>query len=580
MKKLISLLVLFCSLSVAQGWNNTVTTSINEPNLEKMDLAANASGIHVLIKKTNGNIVYYYLNSSGVIDANKTYTMEADGDFPNIVASNNVVYALYKTSSNIKGKYSTNGGTSWSNLPNITTTSNLCNGVDAEYQDQQGVHIVWATRDNDPYFETYYHRLDPSNLQWTDFKNVTDHSSAQIGGRPSVSFSSGRVHVSFNTSYFDFSGAPGYAVTRDRLNGDWQIPQFVVSGSEESVKEKLLVRGSTLFLFYAKYVDGVPIRNDLVYRTRSVSGTTWSSPTTLATSIEESGKAFNVTKTSNDNLHVVVYPPYVDPSFGLAYRTYNGSSWSNAILIDNDPRLGTNLGFTSVSNDLFLTFMRGSDNYLRYKQYDAAPLAPGDFAGSIYYTGDNSHPKIQWTLNNEPDVREASQGYVIWRKVNQSSYSQIATVSGGTSGYIDYGINYAGSGPNVVSYKIKARDKNNNESGFTNEVSILWGDAWKIVGDRTLVTEFKLFDNYPNPFNPSTKISWQSPVSGWQTLKVYDVLGNEVATLVDEYREAGRYEVEFNAVETRRGVSLSSGIYFYRLTAGSFTEVRKMILSK
>ncbi|MBI5660706.1 MAG: T9SS type A sorting domain-containing protein [Ignavibacterium album] len=224
--------------------------------------------------------------------------------------------------------------------------------------------------------------------------------------------------------------------------------------------------------------------------------------------------------------------------------------------------------------------MRGSDNYLRYKQYDAAPLAPGDFAGSIYYTGDNSHPKIQWTLNNEPDVREASQGYVIWRKVNQSSYSQIATVSGGTSGYIDYGINYAGSGPNVVSYKIKARDKNNNESGFTNEVSILWGDAWKIVGDRTLVTEFKLFDNYPNPFNPSTKISWQSPVSGWQTLKVYDVLGNEVATLVDEYREAGRYEVEFNAVETRRGVSLSSGIYFYRLTAGSFTEVRKMILSK
>lgn len=97
-------------------------------------------------------------------------------------------------------------------------------------------------------------------------------------------------------------------------------------------------------------------------------------------------------------------------------------------------------------------------------------------------------------------------------KKNQGSYSQIATVSGLTSSYIDYGINYAGSGPNIVSYKIKAKDKNNNESGFTNEVNILWGDAWKIVGDKPLITEFKLLDNYPNPFNPSTKISWQSPV--------------------------------------------------------------------
>lgn len=222
MKKIIFFLAIFCSLAFAQGWNSTVQTSINEPNLEKMDLAANASGIHVLIKRTNGNIVYYYLNSSGVVDAGKTYTMEADGDFPNIVASNDRVFALYKSGSNIKGKYSTNGGTSWSNLPNITTTSNLCNGVDAEYQDQQGVHIVWATRDNDPYFETYYYRLTPTTpYQWVEFKNVTDHSSAQIGGRPSVSFSSGRVHVSFNTSYFDVSWTPGYAVTRDRFNGVW-----------------------------------------------------------------------------------------------------------------------------------------------------------------------------------------------------------------------------------------------------------------------------------------------------------------------------------------------------------------------
>ncbi|BDQ03813.1 hypothetical protein [Ignavibacterium sp.] len=320
MKKIFFFFALFCSFALAQGWNGTVMTSINEPNLEKMDLAANASGIHVLIKRTNGNIVYFYLNSSGIVDVNKTYTMEANGDFPNIVASNNIIYALYKTSNNIKGKYSTNGGTSWSNLPyNINTTTNLCNGVDAEYQDQLGVHIVWATRDNYPNFETYYYRLDPSNNQWVEFKNVTDHSLAQFGGRPSVSFSAGRVHVSFNTSYYDDPWVPGNAVTRDRLDGVWQTPQPVVSGSEETVKEKLLVRGNTLFMFYAKWVNvGGLIRNDLLYRTRSVTGTTWSSPSTLAYSIEESGNAFNLTKTTNDNVHLIYYPEYVEPNFGLA----------------------------------------------------------------------------------------------------------------------------------------------------------------------------------------------------------------------------------------------------------------------
>ena len=91
---------------------------------------------------------------------------------------------------------------------------------------------------------------------------------------------------------------------------------------------------------------------------------------------------------------------------------------------------------------------------------------------------------------------------------------------------------------------------------------------------NVLPTEFSLCQNYPNPFNPSTKISWQSPVSSHQTIKVYDVLGNEVATLVDEFRNAGSYEVDFNASK------LSSGVYFYQLNAGEFIQSKKMILIK
>ncbi|MBK7631926.1 MAG: T9SS type A sorting domain-containing protein [Ignavibacteriales bacterium] len=101
------------------------------------------------------------------------------------------------------------------------------------------------------------------------------------------------------------------------------------------------------------------------------------------------------------------------------------------------------------------------------------------------------------------------------------------------------------------------------------------GDVTEVNENPTvIVNTFELYQNYPNPFNPSTKISWQSPASGWQTLKVFDVLGRDVATLVDEYKTAGNYEIEFNAIE------LSTGIYFYQLKAGSFAQTRKMILLK
>lgn len=88
--------------------------------------------------------------------------------------------------------------------------------------------------------------------------------------------------------------------------------------------------------------------------------------------------------------------------------------------------------------------------------------------------------------------------------------------------------------------------------------------------------DFKLYQNYPNPFNPSTVIAWQSPISSHQTLRVYDVLGREVATLVNEFREAGYYEIEFNT--SNFNSKLTSGVYFYKLRIGDFVQVKKMII--
>lgn len=102
------------------------------------------------------------------------------------------------------------------------------------------------------------------------------------------------------------------------------------------------------------------------------------------------------------------------------------------------------------------------------------------------------------------------------------------------------------------------------------------------IDHEYLNSEHKIQQNYPNPFNSSTLIRWQLQVGSHQTLKVYDVLGNEVTTLVDEYKPAGSYEVEFYA-EAGHGsgiTNLVSGIYFYQLKAGKFVQTRKMIYLK
>jgi photosystem II stability/assembly factor-like uncharacterized protein len=88
-------------------------------------------------------------------------------------------------------------------------------------------------------------------------------------------------------------------------------------------------------------------------------------------------------------------------------------------------------------------------------------------------------------------------------------------------------------------------------------------------------TEYQLLQNYPNPFNPTTNISWQSPVSGRQSIKMYDALGRELETIVEGYYDAGDHSKLYIAKST-----LPSGVYFYKLQAGSYSETKKMILMK
>lgn len=107
-----------------------------------------------------------------------------------------------------------------------------------------------------------------------------------------------------------------------------------------------------------------------------------------------------------------------------------------------------------------------------------------------------------------------------------------------------------------------------------NGRNVIISKTTSVSGREDTPVSFSLGQNYPNPFNPSTTISYQIPMDGLVTLKIYDILGKEVATLVNEQKSAGKYEVKFNAS------NITSGTYIYKISSGNSVQIKKMILMK
>jgi hypothetical protein len=187
---------------------------------------------------------------------------------------------------------------------------------------------------------------------------------------------------------------------------------------------------------------------------------------------------------------------------------------------------------------------------------------------------------IQLTWNEHPNSNVTK--YRIWRKEKNGTEMYIATVNRGTTSYTDNSFQYASSSDpdkNTLFYRVSVYCSLDggtwNEGGektVTAVGDILQKEAEKISA-KEVPSEYKL-ENYPNPFNPTTTISYQLPEAGMITLKVYDMLGKEVATLVNEVKQAGYYSATFDASK------LASGIYISTIQTNKFTQSKKMSLVK
>ncbi len=192
---------------------------------------------------------------------------------------------------------------------------------------------------------------------------------------------------------------------------------------------------------------------------------------------------------------------------------------------------------------------------------DVVPITPVELTSFAADINTNGEVLLKWSTATETNNRT----FEIERKSNTKQFTTIGFRDG--NGTTTEPKSYSFIDKNVengsYTYRLKQIDFN-GQFKYSNEVDV----------NVTKALTFNLEQNYPNPFNPTTVISWQSSSDSWQTLKVYDVLGNEVKTLVDKFMPAGKHYVEFNAS------NLASGIYFYQLKENNKVLVKKMTVMK
>jgi hypothetical protein len=251
----------------------------------------------------------------------------------------------------------------------------------------------------------------------------------------------------------------------------------------------------------------------------------------------------------------------------------------NDDIISVDPNLGE---WENDLPDLFIglynqvklphtSYMRGNEPDYRF-MFDRRRLFCGrPWVDSLILPGANYY----WD-------EKFPSGYVVEAKIPWTTFVLVAGDSlfkpqAGMKIPIDIAVNDAdatGSREGMITLSIA-----NNDNSY-NDVSA-WTYTW--IGNKTTVDvkdeqmtvlSYSLLQNYPNPFNPTTQISYSLPKSGFVSLKVYDVLGREVTTLVNQNQNSGSYNITFNAS------NLSTGVYFYKLDAGDFLSIKKMLLVK
>jgi len=565
---------------------------------------ANGSNQTTIYKTTNGGLNWNlsYSNSSGrrtqiaISPDNENYI------YASIAASSGALLGVYRT---------TNGGDNWtlqSSSPNYMSSQGwydnavtvipgnpngvIVGGLDVYSSTNGGVTLAkksaWATSDPlqfshaDIHYLTYngnvlyccsdggVYRSTNNGNSWSDLNakistlqfQSADYDPTDVqklyGGcqdnNKQTSTNSGLVWIQRTT------GDGGYTVV-DPVNTNYIYGQYVNGSIQRSQNfgvsfTNITPSGSSGGLFYNPYEMAPGDHNTVVfgranvYKTTSVQTASTSQGWTQIAATGTIGGNISAIGISFTNINKI----YIGTSGGkLLVTTDNGANWSSQ----------TGFGYVT---DLVVDFANDDICY--------ASLGGATPDKHVYKTTNGG---VNWfsISGNLPDIGHNSIA------LRQTSPRMIFVGTDlGVFKSTNEGANWVSfnSGfPNVEVYDMKYKEgpqillaATHGRGCFTFDV----GSTVGISGSNNIPGKFHLSQNYPNPFNPVTRIKYELESPGFVTLKVYNALGSEVANLVDKRQSAGKYEISFD------GKSLPSGVYFYRISSGEFSEVKSMMLIK
>ena len=469
---------------------------------------------------------------------------------------------------------SSNGGATWTTLGAVSSGAGVSSGYAAIYLQDDGTAVVGnhSSEGGLGAHPTIYHDIAPLVGVW---------SLCDPGGTSATT----RVWLRFcvtSTNKVPFISAYNAAVDTATWTNVLTVPHADIDNAEQYSMER--AANGTIGIAYIRSGFNPADAGDIRYITSTDDGVTWSSPTVIydapSSPTEFLGGLRDVDLVYTGNTPNVVYGLIWQTDAGSYYPGFMGrimfwnptvNSGNPVLLCDSTMVPYHPLRGANTINDVYpsitrATIGKSSNESILYCTFSVAreEVSPNPDSTpymDTYFTWSNDHGA---TWNGYKSLTNLSG------PIRDNRYPCLAPIS-----YNDNNFYYA----NLVNMNDSIPGSSVNGAAETlSQFHFIQVKLPSLIGVRnigsTVPKNFALNQNYPNPFNPTTKISFELPTSQFVTMKVYDVVGREVAVLVNEKLTAGKKEYEFNAS------NLPSGVYFYTINAGDFKATRKMVLVK
>lgn len=606
MKKFIILfLIVLCSFVLADtgDWESAITLVSNQPGNDETD----HHGINWIVSSyvdINGIHVFY---DDGTTQSGggywKVVTFDMDGDVlyttnvtPDIIDESHIdgnddaIFVVWVDPfdssgtdyGRISAKISTNGGANWSDTYSHTLPPIINRVFDLSVDcDDDGIHVLtkidinrygveylFLPNDADADNDWIHTGEAPGNNYYAYITDCDDNGFAIEAINDYGTSSYDNIFIGYMTNGFKLEGA----ISVDD-GSNWNEKDYMDESNrwQKTFGMDMAFDGDDDF-FCATMAEGSSI-DSIIYYHRPAKGTssysgTWSSPTYITATSEDIMVTSLLDINTNGNGYVdLVYVTYGDGESGIYYRKMSTSSSGTEETVDFFSGGPCKFYYPDVtkSNDVFVVWRSSVKNNtadIKMTYRDATPITP-----TIAKDWSGTNPKITWT---KPCLD--TEEYQVWRKIDSGSYTLRATTS--NLYFVENQYYFYRRGSHSLRYKVKAVDYDDNISAYSNEVYYShMEEASKIVGEFR-PTEYALHNAYPNPFNPTTTITFDIPESGYANLSVYNSLGQKVLDLVEGSVEVGRHQVQVD------GSNLSSGIYFIKMTTATFNKMQKIVLMK